>query len=158
MSSLQKGNKASSLTRITSSVSVEKSKPFFDKKLPDGKKIFKRIHGATTTVQASTVNVELVVPYNTCKITGVEIIAAVHGDKVNFKVLDTPTGTISTIPNYLLNQFGFEVFLAKDLHREISNYDADLIKDMKLVVEYIPKDTGSPREIYVNFILHEVKD
>lgn len=136
---------------------IQAQPAFAAKSLSDGKKIYKRVHGVKALVQNDPVNIELVVPYDSCKITGVELIAGVHGDKVNFKVYDTPTGTISGIPNQLLNQFGFDVYVAKDLHREISNYDADLIKDMKLVVEYDAKDELLPRDVYVNFILHEVK-
>lgn len=136
---------------------VELSKAFADKILPCGKKIFKRVHGVKITVEDVMVPAELVIPYDDCKITGVELLAGVYGDNVNFKVYDTPTGTLSTIPNSMLNQFGFGVYVAKDIHTEMSNYDADLIKDLKIEVEYTPKNTGVPRDVYVNFILHEVK-
>ncbi len=157
MSGIEKGSKPTSLTHVPSSVSVDKSTPFANKILPSGKRVFKRVHGVKATVEDAQKNIELIIPYDFCKITGIELIAGNYGDKVNFKVYDTPTGTISTIPNYMLNQFGFDVYLAQDRHKEESNYDADLIKDMKLVVEYIPVNTGSPREVYVNFMLHELK-
>lgn len=167
MANLQNGNKSSSLKRISNSVAVEKSKPFSEKSLPDGRKVFKRVHGISSNVQATMVPIEFIVPHDVCKITGIEIIAALHGDSVNFKVYDTPDGMIQQLfygispenvePNKFLNQFGFNAYIAKDFHIEKSNYDADLIKDMKIMIEYTPKDTGSSRDVYINFILHEVK-
>jgi len=132
-----------------------KTYPFASKVLEDGKKLYKRVHGKTISINNETKDIELVIPYDNCKITGVEFIGASIGDKANLKVLDTPTGTLSTIPNYMLNQFGFDVYLSKDYHKETSQYDADLIKDMKLLIEYTTTDTT--KSIYANFILHEVK-
>lgn len=168
MGNLIKGSKSSSLVRIPNGVAIEKVKPFSDKNLPDGRKVFKRIHGVSSSVYDIMAPIEFIIPYNTCKITGVEVIAAMHGDNVNLKIYDTPDGMIQQLfygiapenvePNKFLNQFGFNTNLAKDFHRETSNYDADLIKDMKIVVEYNPKNTGSSRDVYINFILHEIKD
>lgn len=130
---------------------------FSEKELFNGKKLFKRVHGVKHTVTSGTSNIEFTVPYNNCKITGVELLNGVSGDNVNFKVLDTSTGTISGVANQLLNQFGFDVYLAKDYHKEESSYDADLIKDMTVLVEFTATDTGSSRDVYINYILHEVK-
>lgn len=166
MSQVTKGNKPSSLVHVPSSVSVDRSKPFSEKNLPDGRKIFKRVHGISAIVHNTTNNIEFIVPHNACKITGVNIIAAKFGDNVNFKVYDTPEGMIQqlfygvsaedAIPNKFLNQFGFNVYLSENIHIEDSNYPADLIKDMKIIIEYIPKDTGVERDVYINFILHEL--
>lgn len=127
---------------------------FASKVLVSGGKLFKRVHGIKSSLDNETKNIELVVPYDNCKITGVELIGGSLGDSVNLKVLDTPTGRLSTIPNYMLNQFGFNVYISKGYHKETSAYDADLIKDMKLLVEY---KTAETKDVYVNFILHEVK-
>lgn len=151
------GSKSITRTPMGSRVEVSSSTPFANKTLPDGKKVYKRVHGVSETLQSGQTNIDFVIPHDACKITGVEIIAGIHGDKVNFKVYDTPTGTISGYPDVLLNQFGFNVYMAEGLHKELSNYDADLIKDMKVSLEYDAKDTGAEREVYVNFILHEVK-
>lgn len=132
--------------------------PFADKKLPDGKKLFKRVHGVSAQVSGSPDNIDFVVPYNNCKITGVEIINGDFGDKVNFKVYDTPTGTLSGIPDLMLNQFGFNVNIRKEYHKDECNYDADLIKDMKIRVEFDAVTSDLlPKTVYINFILHEVK-
>lgn len=130
--------------------------PFADKKLPNGKKLFNRVHGVVVSVQNAPDNIDFVVPYTACKITGIEIINGVIGDKANFKVLDTPTGTVSGTPNAVLNQFGFNVNVAEKFYERSSKYDADLIQNMKLRIEYDAKDELLPRDIHVNFILHEV--
>lgn len=132
--------------------------PFADKTLPNGKKLFTRIHGISVNVQGSPDTIDFVVPYAACKISGIEVIGGHIGDKVSFQVLDTPTGTLSGVPNYMLNQFGFDMNVAKDFYNYKSMYDADLIQNMKLRVIYDATDEAFPRPIYINFILHEVKD
>lgn len=151
-----KHSRASTLPTISQPIKITSDKPFADKTLPTGEKLYKREHGIEATVSNAMVEMSFVIPYNICKITGLELIAAELGDKVNFKVYDTPTGTISGVPNLLLNQFGFDVFVAKGYHLKDSKYDADLIKDMKITVEYTPKDMGE-RQVYCNLVLHEVK-
>jgi hypothetical protein len=129
--------------------------PFDAKKLPDGKSLYRKVHGVKKTLSGDT-TFDLVVPYDNAKITGVEVVWAPAGLQCDMKVYDTPTGTISTIPNLMLNQYGFDVGLGKDFYEENSNYDADLIKDMK--IECLVKNPASlTDEICVNFILHEVK-
>lgn len=128
--------------------------PFASKTLKDGKKLYKRVHGVSTPIDNETKNIDFTVPYEACKITGVELINTDIGDSVNLKVLDTTTGTYTTIANYMLNQFGFNVYLAPGSHKEISQYDADLYLNMQLRIEYT---TEATKTVYVNFILHEVK-
>lgn len=132
--------------------------PFASKILPNGRKIFTRIHGVVASVQNAPDNIDFVVPYPECKITGIEIVGGKLGDKANFKVLDTDAGTITGVPNYLLNQFGFNVNVAPDSYEYISKYDADLIQNLRLRVEYDATDELLPRNVYINFILHEIKD
>lgn len=138
--------------------------PFAAKTLSNGKKLFKRVHGIKTTLSENNV-ITLSVPYNECKINAIEILWAPVGLQADFKIYDTPTGTISStlestnntpIPNLLLNQFGFACGIAKDYYKEVSNYDADLIKDMKLEITII-NPNNLTNEICVNFILHELK-
>lgn len=166
MSNLVRGNKPSVKTPTSKRVEVTGRNPFADKRLPDGKKLFKREHGVTGQVQNVPVTISFSIPYNACKITRIEIIGGVVGDTVNFKVYDTPDGLIQQSmgvpagevdPHLLLNQFGFNVNVAKDYHMKDSEYDADLIKNMVLEVEYDAKDELLPRTIGINFILHEVK-
>lgn len=129
--------------------------PFDAKKLPDGKSLYRKVHGVKKTLNGDT-TFDLVIPYDNAKITGVEVVWAPVGLQCDMKVYDTPTGTISGFPNLMLNQYGFDVGLGKDFYEENSNYDADLIKDMK--IECLVKNPASlTDEICVNFILHEVK-
>ena len=129
---------------------------FASKMLPDGKKIYRRVHGLEATVSGSPDTIEFNIPYDNCKINGIEIIGGRLGDKLDLYVLDTPTGTISGTPNAVLNQFGYGVRVANELHRYMSNYDADLIKDMKIKIVYDSTAT-LPAIIYANIFLHEVK-
>jgi len=165
MSELIRSSKPTRLKPTNKRVEVAERVAFSNKILPDGSRIFKREHGMSSTVTDTTTSLTFIVPYDKCKITGLEIINAVVGDSANFKVLDTEDGQyqqsvgvlVENIEaNKLLNQFAFGTYIAKDYHLKESTYDADLIKDMTLEIEYIPKDIGS-REVYVNLLLHEVK-
>ena len=135
-----------------------KTQPFSSKILPDGKKLNGRLHGISGVVSTSPGNIDFVVPYDNCKITGVEIIGGELGDKVNFKIFDTPTGLISGVPDLLLNQFGIDVNITSSLYKRDFAYDADLIKDLKLRIEYTTANLNLlPKNIHINFVIHEVK-
>lgn len=160
---LQIGDGSSFITSIGDQINYLKSGiksvearnyAFAEKVLPDGKKIFKRVHGVKKILTSNTDCIELIVPYTMAKINSIEIIGSNLGDTCNFKVYDNNNGTISTIPGLLLNQFGFDVIMRPEYHSEQSSYDADLIQGMKLEVEF----TGNTGQLVgVNFILHEVK-
>lgn len=154
---MPKHSRNSTLSRILTPIAVENTSPFADKILPNGSKLFKRVHGVSQQVSNSLVNIDFSIPYANCKITGMEIISAVAGDVCNFKILDTPSGTISGVANAQLNQFGFNVNIASIFYKHESNYDADLIQDLKIRIEYLPKDTSSTRDVFINLILHEVQ-
>jgi hypothetical protein len=135
------------------------SQPFSNKVLLNGKSVYTRLHGITAQVSGQPDNIDFIIPYNNCKITGIEIINGEIGETVNMKVLDTPTGTFSGVPNYPLNQFAFNLNIAKDFYVYKSAYDADLMKDMQIRLEYDSTSTDLvPKTIYINFILHEIKD
>ena len=120
-------------------------------------KFFKRIHGAYNSSIANTAtgNIEFVVPYNQAKIAKIELFNCSFGDTCNVKFLDTPTGTISTVPNYMLNQFGFNTELPDGTYKSKSEYDADVIKDMKIVIEYT-NNSGSAKRVGMNIHLDEM--
>jgi hypothetical protein len=132
------------------------SYPFADKILPNGQKLFKRVHGVQATVPANTTqSISFTVPYLQAKINGLQVMGASLGDTANFKVYDNALGTISGVPDLMLNQFGFNVCLTKDFHVEESQYDADVIQGMKLELEFT-NSTASSVTIGTNFIIHEV--
>lgn len=100
-------------------------------------KFFKRIHGTGTNCTFGEVtNIDFVIPYAQAKIAKISLHGCECGDTINLKFYDTPTGTVSTVPNYMLNQFGFDVELSDGSFESKSEYDADVIGDMKIRVEY----------------------
>jgi hypothetical protein len=132
--------------------------PAFKDKATESGNLYRRKHGFSSNTIADGANetITLVVPYDNCKINEVEIVNAVEGVTIDFYVHDTPTGTISTIPSYMLNQFGFAVELPTGFYRDVSDYDASLIKDMEVRVK-ITNNTGSNYKLRGNIVWHEVK-
>jgi len=129
---------------------------FANKYTSDGLKMYRRKHGFSVTVSANSNNEEQFnVPYAVCKINKIEVVGAETGDKADLKIYDTPTGSISTVPNYMLNQFGYGVFLGRDFYEDKSEYDAELIGDMKIGVT-VYNNTAQEKTYYVNVVLHEV--
>lgn len=131
--------------------------PFNSKALPLGK-LFRRKHGfrSESIAAGATGLISLVVPYNFVKINEIEFTNAKEDLLIDFKVYDTPTGTVSTIPNYMLNQFGFGAEMPNGLYRDTSEYDADLIKDMKIEIT-IKNNTSEAIILKGNITYHEVK-
>lgn len=143
--------------RDTTGKAVQKNTPFASKSV-DGGNLFRRKHGfrsAEIAAGASGV-VTLLVPYNIVKINEIEFINCSEGDKVDFKVLDTPAGLLSTIPNFILNQFGFNAEMPNGFYRDVSSYDADLIKDMQIEITY-KNNSDTAKILKGNIVYHEVK-
>lgn len=155
MSNIIQGSKSITKTPYRSKVDAV-NQPFTSKILSDGSKIFTRIHGLSSEISSSPKTIEFNIPYANCKLNGIEIIDGATGDSVNLKVKDTPTGTISGVAGTVLNQFGYNTYVGEGFYKYQSTYDADLIKDMKLVFEYSAAGT-LPRTLYFNIFLHEVK-
>jgi len=134
----------------------KKPSPFKEKRV-DGKKLFRRKHGYSLNVPAnSTTTLVVTVPYAHCKINEVEIIPGNAGDAVDFAVHDTLAGTYSTVPDYLLNQFGFNVTLPPTIYTDASSYDADLYQDMRIKIHYTNTDLVNAIDAYFNLVFHEV--
>jgi hypothetical protein len=128
--------------------------PFSSKELEEGKKLYSRTHGKEFDLVLGSNNLAFTVPYAEVKINEIEIMGAELGDSVSFLVLDSEVGTYSTIPNYPLNQFGFDVKCSAGSYRRKSNYDADLYQGMQLYMVYNSK---SAKKVYINYVLHELK-
>lgn len=122
------------------------------------KSLFKRIHGKSfNAVSGQLTTYDFVMPYANAKFEALEIINGDIGDYVNFKVLDTASGSISGVPNYMLNQFGFEVMMDKSgYYEQRSQYDADVIAGMQMRLEYFNAGNAN-KTIYINYIMNEVK-
>lgn len=130
--------------------------PFAAKTLPNGKKLFRRKHGVSETIPAGeTGTISLVVPYSLAKINKMEITNCKSGDTVDLKVYDNSSGTISGVPNYMLNQFGFAVRMPDNFYVDESNYDADLILGMKVEITYT-NNGEEAREVGMNVTLHQL--
>ena len=137
--------------------------PFASKKLPDGRDLFKRVHGVGATVSAnSTLNIDFIIPYAEVKFSGAEIEGCALKDTVDFTVHDTDTNLISGLDvgtygaNFKLNQFGFSVQMRDATYTNTSNYDASLVSGMVLRCTYT-NSSNTDRYIGVNYELHEVK-
>ena len=118
------------------------------------KKLYARTTGFQASVAVGANSVSYTATYPWAKVTGIEVINCEALDVVQLKVLDTTTGTYSTIPNYTLNQFGFTVSLPKDFYQRISQFDADLYVGMVLRIEYT---SVSAKTVGFNLIMNEVK-
>jgi len=128
----------------------------FKSKAVVGGKLFRRKHGFLKLIPANSSDVILlVVPYAVCKINHVEFMNTNLGDTIDFEVLDTSTGTFSTVPNYMLNQFGFDVQLPDGRYEDTSEYDADLIADMTIRITY-NNSTNADHTLRGNIVYHEV--
>lgn len=128
--------------------------PFASKSLPNGKKLFKRYHGEQYNVTGGVNTLLYTISYSQVKIVGVDVINAEAGDRIDLLVLDSITGTYTTVPNYILNQFAFGVSTSKDFFRQESNYDADLYLGMQIKIVFTSQ---SDKTIGINFNLSEVK-
>lgn len=136
-------------------VIVDSSPPFAAKQLPNGKKLFSRVHGEEYALSAGSNILDYSIPYPAVKFNELEIIGCELGDKATLRVKDDASGTYSTVANYTLNTFGDDVFMAKDYYHRASSYDADLYTGMRIYIEF---ESESAKTIYVNYILHELKD
>lgn len=127
--------------------------PFAAKTL-GSKKLYKRIQGISVAIVRGSNDILFTIPFPWVKITGLDVIGSENLDTVSMYVLDTVTGTYSTVPNYMLNQFGFNVNVSKDTYSYHSEFDADLFQNMQIKITY---NSVSDKTIGINFILNEVK-
>lgn len=128
--------------------------PFDSKILENNKRVFKRFIGVEYNITSGENILLYTIPYPWVKIDGIEVVNCNLLDKVNFEVLDSVQGTYSGIPNFKLNQFGFNVVLPEGFYSVKSKYDSDLYQGMQIRIKYISSNT---KIIGINFDLHEVK-
>lgn len=130
----------------------------FSSKVISGGKLFRRKYGfksASIPVGESGV-ITLVVPYSKVKINEIELVNGKEGDTIDFKVLDTATGLLTGVPNYMLNQFAFDAELPNGFYRDRSDYDAELVAGMQIQITY--KNNGLvAHTIRGNITYHEVR-
>ena len=131
--------------------------PFAQKRHYDGRKLTRRIHGFKIDLDTSGTEqtVKFTIPYVACLMTSTSVVDAIPGDKLQFSVLDSTAGLLTGVPNYRLNQFGYDVYPAKDYYEERSEYDAELVVGLQLEIKVTPVDTTA-RSVYFNITLHEL--
>jgi len=131
--------------------------PFHAKELSDiQKRLFRRATGVQATLSANgDTTIQFSIPYAWCKITTMEIVGLPEMMKVVLLITDSNLGRYTGIPNYQLNQFGFNVNAAKEYYRDHSEYDADLYMDMIIKV-VIKNPSNTTPTVGINFTLHEV--
>lgn len=134
-------------------VHIDSLPPFADKMLGN-MRIYRRVHGTQATLMQGVNTVLFTIPYDWAKITRVEVVGGENLDIASFYVLDTPTGTVSGIPDFTLNQFGFDVNIAAGFYESTSKYDADLYGNFRLKIVYT---SVSAKTVGFNFVLDEVK-
>lgn len=123
--------------------------PFADK----GGNHFRGTGIKKTVAAGASENIDFEIPYNKCNYNGIEILNGAYGDKVQLQILDNATGTFSTVPNMVLDSFGIDWYMKKEL-TQILPYDATLYKTMIIRVVY-ENNTPESKIIYVNHYLHE---
>lgn len=127
---------------------------FSAKTLANGKRLYKRVHGFQTTLNAGVNDILFTIPYAWVKIIGLELMGGELLDTVDFFVLDSSSGTYSGVPNYTLNQFGFSVNVSAGNYASVCNYDADLYFGMQIKIVYT---SVSNKTVGINLNLNEVK-
>jgi len=116
--------------------------------------LYTRTVGKKFTAAVGSNTFTYAIPYPMVKLNGIEVVNCEAGDTVDLKVLDDTGGNYTGTPNYMLNQFGFEVGLPKDFYHRESQYDADLYGGMQIQIEYT---SASAKDVWINYLLHEVK-
>lgn len=107
-----------------------------------------------TCLANATTSCEYVVEYGHVKFNGISILNGNNGDTCNLKVLDNSTGLFSSIPDYTLDQFGYDWNVMASGTKEMLPYVADLYQTMRIVIEYT-NNTDSNLELMVNYYIHE---
>jgi hypothetical protein len=132
--------------------------PFAAKKIAVGgtvKNLFARNTGKRFSVSSGVTtecNYTATFPY--VKMIGLECIGGEVGDYAELRVYDTASGTYSGVPNALLNQFGYELNIAKDYYKRESPFDSDVYAGMVLKITYY---SVSNKTIGINYLMNEVK-
>jgi len=129
----------------------------FASKILSGKKLYTRAYGFHEPLaHGANASFDFTIPFMMTKLDGIEILGVEIGDNVSVYIVDTDgTNTPAYYQeNLVLNQFGFNRNVAKDIYTIKSKYDSDLKKDMRVRFIY---NSVSAKTIYINLDLHELK-
>jgi len=133
--------------------------PFAQKKTPKGEKLFKRatgVSGGNIPAQTSA-DIIWANPYTKAKLTGIQVVKGQEGDQIDLYVLDSVTGTYTTQANFVLDQFGFGVYVDQGKSDHKSEYDATIYQGMQIKIVYHNNDDIKTAKPKFNLDLHEVK-
>ena len=136
----------------TAGLPLSGNNPFSSKTLP-GHKLYFRGTGSQYSLNAGSNILSYVIPYNWVKFTGIEVINAESLDQISVSILDTATGTYSSVPNYNLNQFAFSINVGPGQWRYETPYDADLYQGVVVSITYT---SVSAKTLGINFIFNQV--
>jgi len=117
-------------------------------------KLETRNTGKSFSVTTGMTVCNFVIPYTKCKIDGLEVVGGEVGDTCDLFILDTASGTLSTIPYYKVNQFGYTVNIPAGFYSREAKYEAELFVGLTISVEYT---SISNKTIRFNYHLHEMK-
>lgn len=119
------------------------------------KKLFARHTGKMFAVSSGVITeLNYTATFPWVKMIGLECIGGEIGDYAELRVYDTPAGTYSGVPNLMLNQFGYELNLAKDYYARTSSFDSDVYAGMVLKISYY---SISNKTVWINYLMNEVK-
>lgn len=128
--------------------------PAFASKTIGSKSLFKRVVGLQPSLSIGANTVLWACNFPWVKFMAVEITNGEAGDTISLYVLDSVNGQLTTVPNYQLNQFGFNANVAKDFYVHKSEFDADLYQNLQVKMAYTSVST---KNIGVNLVMNEVK-
>lgn len=130
------------------------SVPAFASKTIGDKRLFKRVVGMSVDVTVGVTDILWTCSFPWVKFMAIEIANCSAMDSISLYVLDTVTGTYSTVPNCILNQFGFGAVLSEGSYKHSSEFDADLYSGLQIKIVYT---SVSIKTVGVNFVMNEVK-
>jgi len=135
--------------------------PFATKVLKDGSKLFRRKHGQKATIpKGEELEVVFECPYAKAKINKLEIIDANALDRIDLLVKSPVNPELAAAygmpPDYVLNQFGFDVVVSDLLYSDKSDYDAEIYGGFQIIARY-KNDSDADKAVGFNVIFHELK-
>lgn len=134
--------------------------PAFASKIIGNKSLFKRVRGVQQDLVVGDNTILYTEEFNWVKFMALEVINGEVGDYCSLYVLDSATGQVTlamtgtAIPNYPLNQFGFNANIAAGFYSHRSEFDADVYRGLQIKIVY---HSMTAKRIGINYVMNEVK-
>lgn len=143
------------ITNPVANVAITSTPPLANNNAGNGKFFYQRAVGIRQTLSAgSNTFTWTQSTFPMSQVYAIEVIGAENGDYTDFIVLDTSTGTLSGVPNYPLNQFGFTTNLAPGFYSREAKFPATIIEGLQFKFVY---NSVSAKTVGINIIFHEIK-